>query len=74
MRPDDLLGNTVYSFKKLHEIRLSDEKASRAGKDEVLDRARRRLASYRGLAIGGLVLDVGCGRGPDLLALSLIHI
>ena len=60
----------IYLAKKLHEIRRFDERARELGPEEVRERAKERARSYEGLGLAGLILDVGCGYGPDMLAIS----
>jgi len=57
--------------KKVDELRDVDGKAARASPEDVGARASGRLGFFRGLDLAGKrVLDVGCGQGPDLLAMS----
>ena len=57
--------------KKVDELRDVDGKAARASPEDIGTRASERLGFFRGLDLAGKrVLDVGCGQGPDLLAMS----
>jgi len=64
------MENPVYLAKKLHEIKRFDERARELGPEKVREWAEKRARSYEGLGLGGLILDVGCGYGPDMLAIS----
>ena len=68
-RPEELLANEVYLVKKHHEIKEFDERALETAPEHVLRKAEERSRDYEGLELEGLILDVGCGLGPDALAM-----
>ncbi|RLI37697.1 hypothetical protein DRO60_04290 [Candidatus Bathyarchaeota archaeon] len=64
-----ILSNPVYLAKKAHEAKRFGERAKEIKPDKVLEAAGKRSRFYKGIKISGLVLDVGCGYGPDALAI-----
>jgi len=69
--PHELAENPIYLAKKLDELKDVDEGAARTRPEDVARRAEERAAFLGNLdMIGKRVLDIGCGYGPDLLAMS----
>jgi len=64
-----ILRSPIYMAKKLHEAERFGRRARELKPRQVVESARKRATSYKELSLSGLILDVGCGYGPDALAI-----